>query len=76
MTQLDKKVYQALEAIPDCYSYFLEGVFSDVQGNEAFERQLLAFLDEHPDARTSDILEFELDNDWIQNDPDVEFEDD
>lgn len=77
MTALDRKVYDVLAAIPDCYCYFLDGVFGDVRGDAEKEKELLRFLKEHPEANSSDVLTFELRSGWLDDeydeDPDCGF---
>ena len=54
---------QRLEAISDSYYDFVRGILEDCKDYKHLniEKQLIDYIDAHPEADTSEILEFEMD---------------
>lgn len=54
-----KELKRMLEAVSDSYSDFVEGMLQDANNNETSD-DLKLFISNHPNARTDQIIEYEL----------------
>lgn len=57
MDELKKR----LEGVNKSYHNFVMGIIAIARQNDSFPQRIIEFMDAHPDASTSDIVEFAVD---------------
>ena len=58
-----KELHERLRNVPDSYTAFVGGIIRYASTARERKEKVLAFMNEHPDARTSDITKFVMDQD-------------
>lgn len=56
-----EELRQRLWDVSDTYDDFVSGIIAVAKKDKSFPRRILGFMDDHPDAESSDIVEFTSD---------------
>lgn len=54
-----EKLRMLLENVSDSYEDFVEGAMSEAKDDETFAGKVIAFIESHPEATSSDVIRFE-----------------
>lgn len=56
-----EKLKEALSKVADCYDDFIRGSLAQVNGSEKKQEKLLQYLNDNPDAKTDDVIDYIFD---------------
>lgn len=56
-----EELRQRLWDVSDAYDSFVSGVIAVAKMDKSFPRRIIRFMDDHPDAESSDVVEFASD---------------
>ncbi len=55
---MEKNLKKLLKEVPDAYPDFVNGMIAFLEGEEEITEKIIKYMQEHPDATTSEILEY------------------
>lgn len=56
-----EELKEALKNVKDSYYDFVQGCYLTVKESEEYQKKLLQYLKDYPDAQTDDVLEYLFD---------------
>jgi len=70
---MENTLEKLLKAVPDSYPDFVNGMTAFLEGEKELTKKMIKYMQEHPDATSSEVLEYHTS---IDDAPDIEIVDD